>query len=133
MRACSICSFARRNAPSASRIWGCGSAGIAVAGVAGSAFAAGVAGVFVLFGAACVDTRNANARINEAAAKRPTILPYLHVPLLLVRISARTAVIAILPVCMTYARSTLESDQHAPCGAEPPFLKTLRLTGFLLF
>jgi len=52
--ACSMCSFARRKAPSASRICGCGSAGVAAGGVAGKAFAAGVAGTFVLYGEAGV-------------------------------------------------------------------------------
>src|SRR5947209_12857608 len=73
-----MCSLALRSAARASRICGCGSAGVAVAGVAGRAFAAGVAGTLALLGAAGAVAMNANARIKDARASRLTILVFMN-------------------------------------------------------
>jgi hypothetical protein len=72
-----MCSFARRSAPSASRICGCGSAGVAVV-AGGSALAAGTAAPLALFGAAGVEAMKANARTEEATARRHTILVFMN-------------------------------------------------------
>src|SRR5437762_6548189 len=73
-----MCSLALRSAARASRICGCGSAGVAVVGVAGSAFAAGVAGTLALLGAAGAVAMNANAKIKDARARRLTILVFMN-------------------------------------------------------
>src|SRR5262249_18540148 len=131
--ACSMCSFARRRAASASRICGWGSTGVAAAGGAGNGLAAGVAGGFFLLGAACVLTRKANPRINDAAARRPTILILITTPPCPDSGPDRSD----YPIPHLHdLRSglTLESERHAPHGGEneilrasiprvPPFLK----------
>src|SRR5437660_11076836 len=73
-----MCSLALRSAARASRICGCGSAGVAVAGVAGRAFAAGVAGTLALLGAAGTVAMNANARIKDDRPGRLTILVFMN-------------------------------------------------------
>src|SRR5947207_13297958 len=73
-----MCSLALRSAARASRICGCGSAGVAVAGVAGRAFAAGVAGALALLGAAGAVAMNANARIKDARANSRKILVLMN-------------------------------------------------------
>ena len=107
-----MCSLARRKEAIASRISGCGSAGVAAAGVAGSAFAAGVEGRFALCGAAGVEEKNAKARNRDSTARRPTILTFMNHSSLS-DFSARTTVICPFPVGLTSPITTLESDRHA--------------------
>ena len=73
-----MCSLVLRSAARASRIYGCGSAEVAVAGAAGRAFPAGVAGTLALLGAAGAVAMNANARIKDARPSRLTILVFMN-------------------------------------------------------
>src|SRR5216683_314560 len=133
--ACSICSFARRSAPRASRISGCRSAGVA-AGVAGSALAAGAVGTLALFGAADAVAINANARIKVARASRPTILVFMNHSSRPTFGSDRR-IVPLFPICMPVAcycgysaigvcrdRGVQETSK-LPCDLTLPFLGRL--------